>query len=102
MRHSILLVICAIGVLAGSAAAQQPGYYPQSSVTVVDVGNGYRLQVGSPYYRPATASAMYYTPGYSPAFYRWMSYPAVGPSNMPANPQVYYLSGYPGYYRPYR
>jgi len=102
MRRSILLGICAVALLAGSAAAQQPGYYPQSSMSIADMGNGYRLQVGSPYYRPASASAIYYTPGYSPAFYRWMAYPSVGQGYAPANPRIYYVSPYPGYYQPYR
>jgi hypothetical protein len=102
MRRSILLVICTVALLAGSASAQQPGYYPQNSVPLVDMGNGYRLQVGSPYYRPASASAIYYTPGYSPAFYRWVAYPSMGPNTMPSNPQIYYVAPYQGYYRPYR
>src|SRR5262245_14378915 len=102
MRQSILLAICAVGIFASSTMAQQPGYYPQSSVTVVDMGGGYRLQVGAPFYRPASASAIYYSTGYSPAYYRSLAFPALGPSNMPATPQLYYISGYRGYYRPYR
>jgi len=102
MRRSILLVIWTIALLAGSAAAQQPGYWPQSYTAYANMGNNYRLQVGSPYYRPATNSAVYYTPGYSPAFYRWMAYPSVGQGYTPANPQVYYYSAYPGYYYPSR
>jgi len=102
MERLILLAVCAAGILAGSASAQQPGYYPESWVPVVDMGNGYRLQVGSPYYRPASMIPSYYSVGYSPAFHRGLTFPAHGPNTMPVDPRVYYPAGYPSYYRPLR
>jgi len=102
MTRSILLAVCIVGIFGGRAAAQLPGYTPLSSATYVDMGGNYRLQVGSPFYRPASASAIYYSPGYSPAYYRTLSYPALGPVNMPAYQQTYYRPGYYYYYRSFR
>src|SRR5262245_51741364 len=117
MRLSILLAICAVALLAGSASAQRYGYYqyssyqnayyPQSSATVVDVGGGYRLVPYAPYYRPASASAVYYRVGYSPAYQRYLTYPNFGPM-APApyipqsNPQIYYIPGSSGVLQPLR
>jgi hypothetical protein len=98
MRYSLLLAICAAGLLAGRASAQQPGYFPQTSVNIVDVGGNYRLVANSPYYRPASSVPRYYSPGYSPAYQRYLVYPNFGPGNTPYTAQVYY--GQQVYYTP--
>jgi len=97
MRHSLLLVVCVVSLVAGSASAQQPGYYPRSYTPMIDTGGGYRITTGSPYYQPASMMARYYTPGYSPAYYPAYNYlPA--PRYVPSG--VYEIVGYGGYLRP--
>jgi hypothetical protein len=57
-----------MGLLASSVHAQRPSYGWQGQHPVVNRG-GYQVATGSPYYTPASSSAVYYQPGYSFAYY---------------------------------
>src|SRR5437868_7757554 len=89
--RSFLLLICMVGMFAGSASAQQPVYViPQS-------------QPGPPYYWSRSAAPGYYrpwyyrpgssVPGYAAPSNYWPAYRSVYYTNMPN----YSAAPYPGY-----
>ena len=103
MRRFILTLICLGGILVSSAKAQQFPAYQRSNI--VDRG-GYKVQIGSPYYRPGSSAAVYYHPGYSFSYYG-QGFPPAGytPGGVPfSSPRAYpdwtpryYGHWYPGY-----
>jgi hypothetical protein len=98
MRYLVLL-ICAAGILAGSANAQQPTYYPQYQMS----RNYWPRSAAAGYYRPAYYRPGSTVPGYAaPSNYSPGNYTPqfAGPYFVPNYPTpVYYgySTGWTGY-----